>query len=116
VNIYLGRVPFGTKKQDIKDFINPVLKGHLLQKPGMIKHIKIFIFENEQTNKKEYHGIIGITPDHVATRVQKKLEETSLKNKLITLYSFFLHPWFNDQQGITVSNDFYAVKSFHKNV
>jgi len=114
MNIYLGRVPFGTKKQDIKDFLNPTLRGHLLQKSGNIDHVKIFIFENEQTNKKEYHGIIGITPDHVATRVQKKLGEFNLKIKLMSLCNFFLSPWFNNQRSLPVSNDFYAVKSFHK--
>jgi len=71
LNIYLGRILYRTTKHDIEDFLLPVLKGNILQKKGIISRIKLLALEHKLTREKEYYAIVGISPDQVATRIQK---------------------------------------------
>ena len=81
--VFLRRIPANTRKQDIIDFIEPALKGGLLQKAGRIEDIKILVFEDTQTKIMEYHCLVTIDSEDVANRIIKKLNRKAFKGKHI---------------------------------
>jgi len=134
LNIYLGRILYRTTKHDIEDFLLPVLKGNILQKKGIISRIKLLALENKLTREKEYYAIVGISPDPVATRIQKKLNRKALNGKHIAVREYFIRSWHNDkrtninkadkrftdrrqpniQENAITSNNFSSEKTFHR--
>lgn len=137
LNIYLGRILYNTTKHDIEDFLLPALKGNILQKKGTISRIKLLALENKLTRDKEYHAIVGVTPDQAATRIQKKLNRKALNGKHIAVREYFIRSWHNDkrtninkwekadkrftdrrqsniQENAITSNNFSSEKTFHR--
>jgi hypothetical protein len=137
--VFLRRIPANTRKQDIIDFIAPVLKGGLLQKPGRIEDIRTLVFKDNQTKTTEYHGLVTIDSDVAAKRVIKKLNRKAFKGKHIAVREYFYRSWHNDprvnmdemNEGLTnkrqgdrrrskleaiseVSVDFSSSKDFHR--
>ena len=94
--VFLRRIPSNTRKQDIIDFIAPVLKGGLLQKSGRIEDIQTLVFKDTQTNITECHCLVTIDSDVVANRVIKKLNRKAFKGKHIAVREYFYRSWHND--------------------
>jgi len=94
--VFLRRIPANTRKQDIIDFIAPVLKGGLLQKSGRIEDIQTLVFKDTQTNITEYHSLVTIDSDVAAKRVIKKLNRKAFKGKHIAVREYFYRSWHND--------------------
>ncbi|MGR9000520.1 MAG: hypothetical protein ACU88J_15940 [Gammaproteobacteria bacterium] len=55
MNIILKRIGKDVSVSDIKDFIEPVLKGSFLKKSGMITSLKILLFHQLGTHKKMWN-------------------------------------------------------------
>ena len=97
--IFLRRIPANIKKQDIIDFINPLLKGRILQKKGHIENIKILVFRDDEKHTIEYHGLVSIDSDAVARRIIKKLNRKAIKGKHITVREYHHRLWQNDPRN-----------------
>jgi len=93
--IFLRRIPANTKKQDIIDFINPLLKGSIFQKKGHIENIKILVLRDDETHAVEYHGLVTIDSDAVAKRIIK-LNKKIIRGKHITVREYHHRLWQND--------------------
>lgn len=94
--IFLRRIPASTKKHEISDYLEPVLKGSLLQKSGNIESIKILVLRDTQTNTLEFHGLVEIDSDSVAKRVINKLNRKVFKGKNIAVREYHQRSWHND--------------------
>lgn len=94
--IFLRRIPGNTKKHEIIDFINPILKGGLFQKSGHIEQIKILVLKNTQNNILEFHGLVTIDSEQVGKRIIKKLNRKYFKDKPIAVREYHHRTWHND--------------------
>jgi hypothetical protein len=94
--IFLRRIPAETKKEDIFEFIEPVLKGGLFKKSGYITHINILILRDTVINKNEHHALVTVEPDSVAKRVIEKLNRKPIRGKHIALHEYVYRLWHND--------------------
>jgi len=94
--VFLRRIPADTRKQDLVTYIEPFLKGGMLQKSGRIEGIKILVLKETQTNTMEYHGLVTIDSDAAARRVIKKLNRKAFKGKHIAVREYFYRSWHYD--------------------
>ena len=96
--IFLARIPTDTSKQDIVNFMAPVLKGGLFSPNGELLKIDILILQDRHTKAIETHAIVRIEPDKAATRVIFKLNRTKLIGKPINVRQFFIRNRANDRR------------------
>jgi len=94
--IFLTRIPADTKRDDIIEFIEPILKGGLFKKSGYIRKINILILKDTVANKLEYHALVTVEPDKVAERVIKQLNRKPINGKHIAVREYVLRNWHND--------------------
>jgi predicted lipoprotein len=96
--IILKNIPTKTRKQDIANFIMPVVKGGWLRKGGQIKNISILAQKNMRTRIIQYHGLVDILPDEVAEKVIKKLHRKALIGKHIAVCEYRIRNVRNDRR------------------
>lgn len=96
--VILKNIPAKIKKQDIKNFIAPSVKGGWFSKRGEIHSILILSQKNIRTHDMQYHSLIEILPDSVAERVIKKLNRKVIVGKLIAVCEYKVRDWHNDQR------------------
>ncbi len=94
--IFLARIPNDTTETDIINFLNPVLKGGLFFRKGMIKSLEIMLYQDDETELALYHALVRIEPDNVAQRVITKLNRKPLKGKHILVREYQIRSWHND--------------------
>ncbi len=94
--IILRRISENTEKQEIVDFLSPILKGGLLKRSGHIEQIKILVLRDPKRNTIEYHGLVTIDSDAAAKRVIKKLNRKQFRNRNIAVREYFYRSWHND--------------------
>ncbi|MCK5830334.1 MAG: RNA-binding protein [Methylococcales bacterium] len=94
--IVLKRIPEDTKKRDIVDYLEIVLKGKLFQKSGVIEHIQILTHENYRTKKIDFYGIVNIDSEDAANRVIKKFNRKAFNGKNIAISEYHDRSWHND--------------------
>ncbi|WP_051906626.1 RNA recognition motif domain-containing protein [Methylomarinum vadi] len=95
---FCGGIPAQTKRHNIREFIEPSVKGGLFKKKGHIKRIEILVFKDVVLNKLEYHGLVNIEPDEVAERVIKKLNCKKFMGKHIAVREYRQRDWHNDRR------------------
>ena len=86
--IILKNISANTRKQDVKNFIAPAVKGGWFEKKGKILSISILSQRNLRTRMISYHGLVNIEPSHVAERVIKKLNKKLLGGKYIVVAEY----------------------------
>ncbi len=96
--IILKNIPAKIKKQDIKNFITPAVKGGWFSKRGQIQSIVILSQKNIRTHDMQYHSLIEIFPDSVAERVIKKLNRKIIVGKCVAVCEYMVRDWHNDQR------------------
>lgn len=96
--VFLRRIPANTKKHEIIDFIEPVIKGGLFKKSGRIEDITIMVLKDTQTNALEFHGLVEIDSDAAAERVIKKLNRKVFNGKNIAVREYYQRSWHNDKR------------------
>ena len=94
--VILRRISENTEKQEIVDFLKPILKGGLLKRSGHIEQVKILILRDPKKNTIEYHGLVTIDSDAAAKRVIKKLNRKQFRNRNIIVREYFYRSWHND--------------------
>jgi hypothetical protein len=94
--VFFKRLPAGTRKNEIENFIAKAVKGGLFSKSGQVGNISIIERRNPQLNMTDYHGIVSIEPDIVAERVIKKLNRKLFKGKYIEIRRYYLRRGTND--------------------
>jgi hypothetical protein len=85
-----------TTKQDIAVFLNPIIKGGLLQKSGQILGISILAQRNTRTQVMQYHSLVKIEPDTVAKRVVSRLNGKVMRGKRVSVSEYHKRSWRND--------------------
>ena len=98
--IILVRIAANTTKQDVENYMSPVLKGSVFQKPGYIKRIKILALKDSVNNRIDYHGIVTTDSDVAGERVVKKLNRKAFKGKHIAVRKYHVRSNNNDRSLI----------------
>ncbi|MCF6203686.1 MAG: RNA-binding protein [Methylococcaceae bacterium] len=96
--IILKRIPENTKKADIIEYLDPVIKGKIFQKTGVIEQVQIKALKDPQTHTIEFYGLVVIDYDEVADRVIKKFNRKVFKGKNIAVSEFHIRSWQNDRR------------------
>ncbi len=96
--VILKRIPENTQKVDIIDYLSPVIKGKVFQKPGVIERVQIKALKDPQTHTIEFYGLVVIDSDEVADRVIKKFNRKVFKGKNIAVTKFHTRSWQNDRR------------------
>jgi hypothetical protein len=94
--IILKHIPVKIRKQDIKDFLAPEVKGSWLRKSGQIQSVYILTQKNIQTHITQNHVLVEIFPDLVAERVIKKLNRKTVAGKYVAVCEYKIRNWHND--------------------
>lgn len=94
--IILKKISVKTKKQDIKDFVIPAIKGNWLSKSGQIKNVLILTQRNVRTRVIQYHVLVELIPDSIAERAIKRLNMTTLVGKYVAVSEYKVRNWHND--------------------
>ncbi|MGZ8153377.1 MAG: hypothetical protein ACXW0Q_12200 [Methylovulum sp.] len=97
--IILKNILGTTRKQDIENFIAPVLKGGFLRRSGRLINVSIVAYRDIKLNVLIYHGLVDINPDSVAERVIKKLNRKAIKGKYIGINEYHIRNWRNDPRS-----------------
>ena len=97
--IFLGHIPANTTKNELVDYIEPVLKGGLFQKSGRVENVKILVLKDKNTHTMEYHGLVTVEPDAAANRVIKKLNRKVFKGRHIAVREYHFRTWHNDPRS-----------------
>lgn len=97
--IILRRIPQDSKKQEVIEFLDPILKGKIFQKPGQIEHIKILRLKNTQTKEIEVHAIVSIDSDKLAQKAILKLNRKVFNGKHIAVSEYFYRSWHKDSRS-----------------
>ena len=96
MHIILVRIPADTTPHDITHFLEPILKGGLFVRKGIIEKIEIQILHDEWIQTTEHHGLVKIEPDAAAQRVIKKLNRKAINGKHIAVREYHIRNWHND--------------------
>ena len=88
-----------TKVDDIRDFIAPVLKGHIFQKSGRIGYIKIEILKDSMSGKVDYYALVLVNSDLAAQRIIKKKNMHILGGRRVKVRQYFVRSWRNDPRN-----------------
>lgn len=96
--IILKRIPGNTRKKDIIEYLAPVLKGKVFQKPGVIEKIQMLALKNPQTEDVDLYGVVYIDSDEAAKRVIKKFNRKVFKGKNIAISEYVNRSWHNDSR------------------
>ena len=99
--VFMKNIPDDTTRQEIIDFLMPVVKGGIFRTRGKITSIDILAIKDNNTNIMEYHGLAHIMPDQVGQRVIKKLHGQPFKGKRIALREYIERSWKNDRRDPT---------------
>lgn len=97
MKIILKNIPAKTQRKDIKDFLEPTVKGGWLNKTGEIKSISILQLKSTRTRTINYHGLVEIHPDSVAERVIRKLHKKVMSGKFVAISEYKIR---NQHKGL----------------
>lgn len=97
--IILSKIPAGTQKQDIADYVHPVLRGSFCLKKGSIRAIHMLALKDKRLNQFDYYALVRIEPDAAAELAIKKLNKKPLKGKQIAVREYtYKRIWHNDRR------------------
>ena len=96
--VFIRKIPENTTRQEIIDFLMPVVKGGIFRIKGKITSIDFLAIRDNNTRLMEFHGLAHIMPDTVGQRVIKKLHGQVFKGKRIALHEYVERSWRNDRR------------------
>lgn len=99
MHVFFKRIPKGTRKSDIQNFIAAIVKGGLFSKRGVVKSITMIERRNPVIGVTDHHCIVVIEPDSVAERVIKKLNRKKFKDKPIEIRQYYTRNPANDPRN-----------------
>jgi len=99
VIIILEKISPKTNIHDIRDFIMPVLKGHIFQKSGRIGYIKIEILKDRAKGQLDYYALVLVNSDLAAQRIIKRRNMRLLVGRRVKVRQFFVRSWRNDPRN-----------------
>lgn len=105
MKIILVAIHPDTTKQDIHQFIEPVLEGGLFSRKGVIENIEIKTLYDNKAKTMERHGLVTVNPDQAANRIIKKLHRKALKGKYIAVREYHIRSWHNDPRLKSASDE-----------
>jgi hypothetical protein len=86
--LILKNIAAKINKKQIKEFLEPTVKGSLFHKTGQIQSIRVLLLKNVKTHITHSHGLVEIIPDTVAERVIKKLNRKIMQGKLVRIAEY----------------------------
>ncbi len=96
--VFLSHIAPQTNHEDILEFVAPALRSRLkhLSQQGVLEEIKIIGLHDKATGLDEYHGLLIITPDPVAEKVIKNLNNQPLLGQRIEVREYRIRSAYND--------------------
>jgi hypothetical protein len=98
VIIILINLPENTNKKDIEDFVRPAIED------GHMGGIAIMVQRHPKTLEIKYHGLVRLTPDSVAKRAIKDLNDKQINGRHIDVHEYRTRYWYNDPRVISTKN------------
>ncbi len=96
--IILKKISATTKVADVEDFIAPALKGGFFNKSGRIEGIMIEMIEQAGSSLVEFHAIVRVEPELVASRVIRTLNRKRCNGKPINVFRYYFRQRGNDRR------------------
>lgn len=94
--IILKHIPAKARKQDIKNFIAPEVKGSWFRRSGQIQSVFLLTQKHITSHTTQNHVLVEIFPDFVAERVIKKLNRKTIVGKYSVVCEYKIRNWHND--------------------
>lgn len=87
--VLFKNIPENSYHNDIRNFIQPVVKGGLFRKQGSINSIEIIALQEINNTALEFQALVNIEPETVANRVIKTLHGTQVKGRRVVVRQYF---------------------------
>lgn len=98
--VFFKNVPPTTQKSDLIGFIKPVIERGFLYRffclPGAIVDIKLLNVLDKEKNTVNFHGVVTIMPDEVASLAIKQLDRKVVNGRRITVREYHIRSEKND--------------------
>jgi hypothetical protein len=93
MDIFIRRLPEGTTRRDIQDFVLPALKPRWRlfgsRTAGKLSKVAILRIHDSNTGTVEFHGLIRIEPAMEGLAVIHRLNGTLLKSKRVEVRKYY---------------------------
>jgi hypothetical protein len=96
--VFLRNVPRDVTLEEIMDFLEPAVRGGVLQRAGEVLSVNLLEIKAFKSLVPEYHAIVHIKPDDVGLRVIKKLHRAMFRGRRIALHEYAVRNWRNDRR------------------
>lgn len=107
VYIIVKQVQSSTTLHDLEQFVSPVLKGRLWQKPASLRAVKIVALVSKKGKIVERYGLLRIAPESEKKRVVKALNGKPLQDSLGQVGDYVIRHWNNDRRRHSLVHDTY---------
>lgn len=96
MQVFFRNIPQETRRSDLINVIEPVLKRIWFRRNGVIVKVRIIHQQNDGSNHSEFHGLVTIEPDAVAEKVIKRLNRKMFLGRHIAVREYHHRVWHND--------------------
>jgi hypothetical protein len=102
--IIVKHIQANTHKNELLEYVAPVLKRSFPFKSGRIVKTEILALRDRRTDQYEYHGLIVIEPERSGRIALIKLKGKRFNNKLVIVKEYRNRDWHNDRRVKHVHN------------
>lgn len=129
MHVFFRNIPAESRRSDLINVIEPVLKRVWFRRNAIIVQVKIIHLHDQDSNHSEFHGLVTIEPDAVAEKVIKRLDRKLFlgrHNDLRIKHNSHDPEILNRREGdrrrknlnvvnnIEIANNFSGDKAFHR--
>ena len=98
--LFVRNIPKNTSSAELREFVEPTLKGRFFfsKNAGRIIKTEILLIQDKSKKLSEYHGLIYLDSDTALKHALRKLRGKPFKNRRLLLREYNLRSWRNDQR------------------
>lgn len=96
--LIIKKISATTNVRQVEQFLEPAVRGGLFNRKGVLESIEIKMFKQSDVNVPEYHAIVRIEPENVATRVIQKLNRKVCDGKPVSVCQYHVRYRTNDRR------------------
>lgn len=114
ITLFVRNIPTGTTVPEIRDYVESGVSWVIRMKAGFkfkILRVQILTTVYGKTMEQDFHGLVTITPDHVAEDIIKKLRFKYLRGQRVLVRKYYERNASNDRR----SRHGKADSDFHRN-
>ncbi|OQK15237.1 hypothetical protein AU255_18945 [Methyloprofundus sedimenti] len=105
MHVFFRNIPAESRRSDLINVIEPVLKRVWFRRNGIIVKVKIIHQQEHGSNHSVFHGLVTIEPDAVAEKVIKRLNRKMFLGRHIAVREYHHRVWHNDPRVKHNSHD-----------